>query len=503
MTDVAPDASNPSARPLRMLGSWTLGAAIVVLSLAMQAMGHLNGDDSWFILFAERVFDGARAYVDISDPNPPAGFLVYLPAVFFGRLAGVSAETATVLEILVCTALSLALCGAILTRANMIDADERGLWRNAALWLTLFVVGFGYAEREHFALLAAAPFIAAAMARAGGRSIAIPLALLAGLGGGVALSFKPYFALGLGGAMLAGAFVRRSARPLFTLEAFAAGGVALAYLAFVYLRYPDYIARVLPLAVEVYAPARNLMSLVVVSPPFLFNLALLGALAFGLRTLGVDARAVVLGAASAGFFATYVIQAKIWFNHAYPGIALGVMALAALALGLRGKAPEGAARFARLCLLPALVCAPFLSAVLMNLPGVEENPGLAKAVREIGPAHPKIATLAEQLDVGHPLTRRLGGVWIGVQNAMWVNNCVRQILGTQKVDEPTRTKLLGYVAAERRELAADIARGKPDILLVESATLREWAQTKPEFVNLFDGLERRGQAGEIEIWARR
>lgn len=78
-----PDRAGPGLPAF--LNSWALSALIVALAIAQQAAGHLNGDDSWFILFAERVANGARAYVDISDPNPPAGFLIYMPAVLLAR----------------------------------------------------------------------------------------------------------------------------------------------------------------------------------------------------------------------------------------------------------------------------------------------------------------------------------------------------------------------------------------------------------------------------------
>ena len=93
------------------LNSWALSALIVALAIAQQAAGHLNGDDSWFILFAERVVNGAKAYVDISDPNPPAGFLVYMPAVLLARATGLSAEFWTVVETFVFTFAALALSG--------------------------------------------------------------------------------------------------------------------------------------------------------------------------------------------------------------------------------------------------------------------------------------------------------------------------------------------------------------------------------------------------------
>ncbi|MFO1168665.1 MAG: hypothetical protein U1E19_11220 [Rhodoblastus sp.] len=151
-----------------------------------------------------------------------------------------------------------------------------------------------------------------------------------------------------------------------------------------------------------------------------------------------------------GFFATYgVIQAKNWFNHAYPGEALGVLALVALVLGRLKAAGEEAARFGRIAVIPALIVAPFLCAAQLNMPGAEEYPGLTAAVQANAPARPRIAALAAHLDVGHPLTRRIDA-WTMRRNALWVDNCVRQILATKKIDDETRARLLEYAADERQ-----------------------------------------------------
>ena len=522
------------------LNSWLLSALIVALAIAQQAAGHLNGDDSWFILFAERVANGAKAYVDISDPNPPAGFLVYVPAVLLARATGLSAEFWTVAQTFLLTFVSLALSGALLSRAGLLAREEAGAARNAALWVLLVAVGFAFAEREHFALIAFLPFAAAMLVRAeaGGAKLAFDrsalgahaakaaqamaaveaidagrvsrergagfvfLQIAAGLCGGITLCFKPYFALPLAAVVLFAIVRRRSIAPLFAPENFAAAAVALAYAVLVWLRYPDYVWGVATVAVDVYAPARYGLLEVVASPPFVFSAILLAGVAIGLRFLGFEPRAALLGVAGAAFFATYVIQAKNWFNHAYPGEALGVLALAALAVGRWPAMGEEAARFARIAVLPALIVAPFLCAAQLNLPGAEEYPGLTAAVRENAPERPKIAALAHQLDVGHPLTRRLGGVWVGRRNALWVDNCVRQILATSKVDEEARRKLLDYAEDERREFAEDMAKGKPDVLLIEDARLREWALKKPEFNGLLDGFAKKAQVGDIEVWRR-
>ena len=112
--------------PLRIAAGWPAALAIVLIGGLQQALGHLNGDVSWFITFAEKVLGGARAYVDVSDPNPPAAFLLYMPAVLVARWTGLRVETATVLQFFLLVAGSLALIAAIARPMLTRDADATG-----------------------------------------------------------------------------------------------------------------------------------------------------------------------------------------------------------------------------------------------------------------------------------------------------------------------------------------------------------------------------------------
>ena len=56
-------ASETAASRIRAdwLGSPALSLAILALAVVQMVCGHLNGDNSWFITFAEKVARGASA----------------------------------------------------------------------------------------------------------------------------------------------------------------------------------------------------------------------------------------------------------------------------------------------------------------------------------------------------------------------------------------------------------------------------------------------------------
>jgi hypothetical protein len=490
----------PAPDLVRILSGAPVAAAIVVFALVQQALAHANADNSWLITVAEMVRKGAVAYSDIQESNPPLAFLVYMPAVLASHAFGMRPEAWTVIEILALTFGSIALSGRILRAGGALSDEEAPLWRNAALFVFLIAPQFGFAEREHFAALFAAPIVAAAVSRAGGGQVALWAALLAGLGGGAALCLKPYFAAGVGAAALALAVSRRSPRMLFAPEYLATAVVFLGYLGLVSIFFPRFYSVMMPLGVEVYAPARHSAVEMLTMLPFLAHAGLLAALVFAGQRIGFGFRAPVLIAVAAGFLLTYLYQGKGWFNHAYPVTAFALFAT--LALWRDRIETPGAREFALYCVVPAFVCAPFFAAPVMALPGAEEYPGLAAAIRANAPAHPRLAVLAEQLDIGHPVVRLVDGVWVGRRNAIWVNNCVTHILETSNVEPARRDRLKEFARQDRALLAEDIAQGRPDVILVESAQLRAWAGKQPELAHVLDDYRKVAVASEIEVWTR-
>ena len=492
-----------SALP-KLLQDWRFAAFIVAAAAIQQAFGHLNGDDSWFLTFAEKYRDGFVPYVDISDPNPPAAFLAYLPAVVLGRAFALSPEFVLVVFTFFGAGASILLTGAILRRADLLKPNET--WRALAIaaYVLLFVPAFCFAEREHIALMAMLPAVAVGAARISGGSVSRADALLAGLGCGLACAFKPYFLLPAACVLLCGAVLRRKPSLLLAPEIFAAAAVVLIYVWVIFAFFPAYVSTGLPLIIDVYAPLRDRLTHIVASPLFLANLVLLVALFFVARFRRSEPRALVLAAASAGFLLIFLLQGKGWMNHAYPGIALALLASASF-LSASAEAGESRLRrsFALFVFIPAFCLAPFLFGTMKDFGNGEEYPGLADAVRRVAPAHPKIAALAEQLDVGHPLVRRLGGIWVGRQNCLWVSWGVRYLLGQGLTPPGERARLLELMREDEAMFASDVDLGKPDILLVESNEVLSWALSQPALAAALRNYEQVANVGEVGIWRRR
>jgi hypothetical protein len=487
---------------LRFVQDWRCTACIIALAALQQAVGHLNGDDSWFLTFAEKYRDGFVPYVDISDPNPPAAFLAYMPAVLLGKVFGASAELVLAILTFLGAGASILLTGAILRRAGLLKSTEIFGALAIAAYVLLFVPAFCFAEREHIALIAILPLAAVASARASGGSVSRMDAVLGGVGCGLACAFKPYFLLPAACIALCGMIVRRKPSLLLGPE-IVAGVVILIYVAATLAFFPAYVSAGLPLVIHVYAPLRDSLAHIVFAPLFFANFVLLAGLFFVAGFRKADPRTLILAAASAGFLVTFLMQGKGWMNHAYPGIALALLASASFLSAPAEAEGNGLGRaFALFIFIPALCVAPFLFGTMKDFGDGEEYAGLTEAVRAVAPAHPKIAALAEQLDIGHPLVRRLGGTWIGHQNCLWVSWGVRYLLGQRLAQPAERARLLDYMHKDEEVFAADINLGKPDILLVENPEVESWARTQPALSSIFRGYRQVESPAQVEIWVR-
>jgi len=506
-------APSGEARLSRVLSSFRLTAALAAAAVAQQLAGHLDCDVSWFITFAESVVDGKTPYVDVTDPNPPLAFLTFVPAVLIGRALAMAAEPVAAALVFLFAALSIGLSALLFRFGVRRSREDWGLLLNGAVFLLLVAPEIAFAEREHLALLALAPMLAAlAVAAEGGAPPLLPR-LAAGAGAGLAICFKPYFALALALPATALAWRERSPRLLLRAENGAALAVCAIYGAFVLLFFPAYVDGALPVIVEVYAPARDtwahlaLMSLA----PFHFAVlaALVAAAANGFAAPPVAPRFVapaetrVCAWASVGFLIGFFLQGKGWLNHAYPGLALSLLAWMFFALDAHPRARMARdGRLFKFVFVPALLAAPALFGAADQLADAEEHPGLRAAVERAAPPQPRVIAMARQLDFGHPVTRRLGGTWVGRPNALWVSSFAAQLLKTAATPE-RRARLEDYRRRDLAGFAEDMRAGRPDVVVVENAATREWVETQPETAGVLAEYEMAGKAEDIEIWTRK
>ena len=310
-------------------------AAVVVLAMIVRSFSWLNCDDSWLLTLGEQLLAGARPYVDFTEPNPPASILMYIPAILIARAFGIEPEAAVTILIFAGVFLSLWMTGRILSSAGMIQPFVPPVMFATGCLLFLILPGDAFAQREHVALLSILPILAVYAARVSSEEPDPLMAVLAGIGGGIAIVTKPYFALALLLPLTFAVWRRRAERQnilgvIFAPEQITVILVALSYALLLFWWFSDYIHIALPIVLTLYLPLKKTLLYMIESPPVLLSaMATIVGMGLGAREFRAPA-VVVFSLAVFGFLLALIMQGKGWPYQGYPAIALSLFVLAAL-----------------------------------------------------------------------------------------------------------------------------------------------------------------------------
>ncbi|HEV2078750.1 MAG TPA: hypothetical protein VGR19_02470 [Allosphingosinicella sp.] len=483
-----------SSTPRHLTPAWLLSTLLVLAAILQQCVIGLDADVSWLLTVGERVLDGQRLYVDIFEVNPPASVLIYLPGIAAARLLGVSAELGTAALIFILAGVSIWGSARLLLHAGILQRGRHAPILCCAAFAFVLLPGACFAQREHVALLTLLPFMAVLGVRMKGRSVALAAGFLAGLGAGVTMAIKPHFVLAVAPMVLFAMWRRRSISVALGPEVGAAAAVVLSYALLVVAIYPIYLTDALPLLNAVYIPARSGYAEMLLSPHrILFLAAFVLTAVVGQERL-VRSFAILPFLAAAGFAAALLMQGKGYLNHAYPAVALAVLALAIILMERQADRGRRRAGGLALVLLAGLSVYVFLA--------VTSYAELARTVERVAPPSPRIIVAGSNLSVGHPITRWLEGRWVGRRASLWATGTGVRLL-SEPMDAARRALIEAYVEEDRRIFVEDIARGRPDVVLVPGVHGMQWIASHPEVAGAMKSYRTAGSAQDVFILVRR
>ena len=512
-----PAASRRSFDANTLLAYWP-GVAVLGVAALVRSFIWLNSDVSWLMTLAEQVLAGARAYVDYSEPNPPASIILYMPAILFAHVLSITAEAALAILVFAAALVSLALVARTLHGDALAPVRERTLQFALACALLLILPGDNFAERENIALIVMLPLLAVFARRADNARVERALAILAGLGGGIAIAIKPYFVLALLLPFLYVLWRRATHRvglvaACFAPEHLAAAAVVLAYGVALIRFFPDYTAHTLPLVLTLYVPLRYSLPLMLANPSVILVLVTgLAVLGLGWREFRAPPIAVV-SLAALGFTAALVVQGKGWPYHGYPAVALSLFVLGVILIRRLTPSFDAAARRQVVELafgVGLLACIYGLASYWML-----QEPSrsyLVSVVARLVPPHPRIVSIYGAPGLAFPLTRKLDGAPLGRTPFQWISAYTDRMLSaggldptgnTQIADPALRRTIEDYARQDRRELADMIRTRHPDVILVGGDGERQWAFSHPEVAAALKPYRFAKMVGQVEIWLPR
>jgi len=196
--------------------------------------------------------------------------------------------------------------------------------------------------------------------------------------------------------------------------------------------------------------------------------------------------------ALAGFTLAVLIQGKGYWNHALPGMGLGLVLLGWSVFSPKQRQERkrlGGAIFAFLAL-----------GLLYPTLAIQPPPGLVRTLKAVAPPNPTVIAVGTELASGHPAVRLVDGRWVGSRAALFTAAGVRY--RTANRTRGVTPQLERWYREDIDTLARDIAGNRPLVVLVEDKP-REWLLREPAIAAALGNYRRRARAGAIEIWLRK
>ena len=449
---------------------------VLVLAAALLLRRYVvpNVDVAWSLTLAEKMLDGQRLYVDLIDINPPAGTLIYLPPVMVARLFGVHPESVTDIFVIAATCASIWISGRVFDCRRFLRIDG---WHFAALTAAVLTVlpAHTFGNRDPISLIVFLPWLAVSALRAIGRPVAFEHALIGGICAALAVMIKPYFVIPVLLVALVAAVCAKSWRVLLALENWIAGGLFLAYAVAVTALFPAFVTD-LPMIAAVYA-ARP-MPIPDMVPAVVLWLAIITMIFALRRRAAFDPPFCVLLAACCGWALAFLAQGKGWAYQSLPMLSLALLALAVAGGWFAPPQPGAGTENERGWLARTTIAAAIVFACFCWNNRAADISTYAAKIRQLGP-HPTMLTITSDISLGHPLVREVGGVWVGRVCSNWITNGVLLRRRAEALDTATAARLDAYEAFDRTMLVEDIARSRPDVILVEKVYFdwEAWARS--------------------------
>jgi hypothetical protein len=483
MRVIEPDAVG-SVRAARSPVSTAATVAAIVaaaLAIAIQALWiPIDADVSWLITVCERVLSGDRLYIDILEVNPPASVWLYLPMVWLAQLIGARPEAVVAAGFLAGGLVSVV---ATLRLASRVDRSKARPFLACALPFIALVLPMAlFAQREHAATLLALPVLAAIAVIAERRPLSRRAVTASGFAAGLIVVIKPYFLLALAIPAVWAACKRRSPIPL--VPGFIAGGLAIGlYAAAILLFAPAYLDW-LPVIAHTYGGLHASWWKLLLAPTF--YPAICVGLLMTLRPGRIPPLAMSWILGGAGFLAATFAQAKNYPNHLLPEAAL---ALAAAAAVLDSPAVVRGRR-----LLVSLALA-FVGACQMYQWAILPDSAVASAIKRVAPPNPSVIALSPQLTTGHPVTRNVGGRWVGSRAGLFTATGAANAGLTDPIAREAYREDIG-------SFARDVAAHSPDVVLVSRPTKKSLMR-EPAIAAAMSAYRPAALTDETEVWVRR
>jgi hypothetical protein len=535
--------SHPATRRITIVGRKTVGLAVsyafpliagaaLGMSLVYIVVRPQWGDQTWLLFAARRVLDGPwRGFESLAETNPP--LIIWLSAipVVIGRVLDIRLADALQGCLAALVASSVIWSTVLLRRGIAADSKRFAGWfALVLLFATVMHPWLHYGQREHILVLLALPYLVMAAGRMDGQAPSGGAAVVAGLCAGIGFLLKPHHLLvvfAVEGLLLIRA---RHVRSLYRPEAAAMIATGLAYGAAIWLWTPDYLLKLLPLALNTYRDYHHAMLLEVILPMRALKLVLIVLLwAILYRWLAHRALAAVLLLAGIGATIACVVQLK---GHEYqfvPAFAFFdlLFGLIVIDCWLQWTArrtvaiPRGLAAAGGTLMFVATIalCYPLQLAKAARS-YTDDRIAVQRAMSHDIPSNATVLILSTSSEAIFEQVLDRNWEWGSRFMCLWMLPAIVTAERAADLDGTVVSAAMRDAALlTRNSMAADLTRWQPNPVLVDRCqdgriapcmgigalrvNLLQWLEQDPSFAAAWANYEEEGQAGPYDVWCRK
>jgi hypothetical protein len=509
-----------------------VAGAALAMSLVYLAIRPQWGDQTWLLFAARRMLDGPwRGFESLAEPNPP--LIIWLSAipVAIGRALDIRLAAALQGCVAALVAFSLLWSTVLLRRGTGANSTSFAGWFALVLLFATVVHPWMHsAQREHIMLLLVLPYLIMAAGRIEGQLPSGREAVVAGLCAGIGFLLKPHHLLVVLAVEALLLICARHVRSLYRPEAAAMIAAGLVYVAAIALWTPDYLLKLLPLALNTYYDYHHAELWELVSPMRALKMVIVVLLWATLyRRLAHRALATVLLLAAIGTTVGYVAQLKTHEYHLVPAIAFFDLLFGVIAVDcwLQWAAPRtvaiprGLAATGATLMFAATValCYPLQLAKAAH-PYTDDRIAVQRAVSHDIPAKATVLILSTSVEAVFEQVLDRGWEWGSRFMCLWMLPAILNAERTAELNGTAEPAAIRDAAVlTRNAVAADLARWQPNPVLVDRCqderiapcmgigTLRinalQWLEQDPAFAAAWANYVQVGQDGPYDLWCRK
>lgn len=477
---------------------WLISAVILAVALIFYNSIQLHHDVAWYAYCNLRQLEGMRPYVDVIEVSPPIVFYLTLPPVTVAAMTGTSVKFCIVAWVVSLSAVSLMMVSAIEDDSSIVERRVRMAFR--AIILTLLPMA-AFAQREHFAVILALPYLYAAGARLRGQHVPMTLATVAGLMAGVGLSIKHYFLLPSLLIELALLVARRSPRSLLRPELVGAVVAGVTYAAFVLLTHPEYFSVSVPLIFAAYGAYSLPMQMVATRP---WSLATTLGILFWLlarKHIQKNQNADCLFVGTLGFYAAFFWQHKGWEYQALPvRLTLLMAGVEMFATAYFRRASSHGLSHRQSWLISVAPIAVVVAQILAWRP--YRNRLALDAAPYIQRHAPRgsVFVMSSRISTAFPMVLDAGAKWASRFSAKWLLPAIiRSQRPVSASDAAHKSQLARLAAWEMEATITDFRRFRPEIVFVDCAIRDTATMLYKQPIDMIEYYQRDSRFREI--WA--